>query len=174
MSTTNAAAAQDMPASQIVPGRQDRHSAAAQHITFTVGSEEYGVDIIDVREIKGWTQATRLPNAPHYVRGVINLRGTMVPIFDLRARFGGGMTDATATHVVVVASVGPRIVGILVDAVSDILTIDRKDIQPVPKMTTNGAEDFISGLVTISGRMVALLTLERMFGFDISDPEPGH
>jgi purine-binding chemotaxis protein CheW len=84
------------------------------------------------------------------------------------------MTDATATHVVVVASVGPRIVGILVDAVSDILTIDRKDIQPVPKVTTNGAEDFISGLVTISGRMVALLTLERMFGFDISDPEPGH
>jgi purine-binding chemotaxis protein CheW len=146
--------------------RPDRQSGSAQHITFTVGNEEYGVDIMDVREIKGWTQATRLPNSPGYVRGVINLRGTMVPIFDLRARFGGGETEASGTHVVVIVTVGTRVVGILVDAVSDILTIDRNDIQPVPRMDANEKEEFIGGLVTIGGRMVALLELERMFGFD--------
>jgi len=140
--------------------------SSGQHITFTVGQEEYGVDIMDVREIKGWTQATRLPNAPPYVRGVINLRGTMVPIFDLRARFGGGQTETSSTHVVVIVTVLTRIIGILVDAVSDILTIDRGDIQPVPRMDGDDSTDFIGGLVTINGRMVALLTLDRMFGID--------
>ncbi len=143
-----------------------RHGGStAQHITFTVGDEEYGVNIMDVREIKGWTQATRLPNSPDYVRGVINLRGTMVPIFDLRARFGNGATEVSSTHVVVIVTVGVRVIGILVDAVSDILTIDRSDIQPVPKIDGTGEDDFIGGLVTIGGRMVALLMLERMFGF---------
>jgi purine-binding chemotaxis protein CheW len=162
------------PSAAAAAGRPDRQSATAQHITFTVGNEEYGVDIMDVREIKGWTQATRLPNSPGYVRGVINLRGTMVPIFDLRARFGGGETEATGTHVVVIVTVGARVVGILVDAVSDILTIDRNDIQPVPRMDANDNEDFIGGLVTIGGRMVALLELERMFGFEHGSAETTH
>jgi purine-binding chemotaxis protein CheW len=151
---------------QAKPAPPERQGGTAQHITFTVGNEEYGVDIMDVREIKGWTQATRLPNSPDYVRGVINLRGTMVPIFDLRARFGGGTTEASGTHVVVIVTVGNRVVGILVDAVSDILTIDRGDIQPVPRMDGGDKDDFIGGLVTIGGRMVALLTLDRMFGFE--------
>jgi purine-binding chemotaxis protein CheW len=138
----------------------------AQYITFTVGSEEYGVDIMEVREIKGWSTATRLPNAPIYVRGVINLRGTMVPIFDLRARFGGAVTEATSTHVVVILTVGRRIVGILVDTVSDILTIDRAEIRPVPAMEGGTTGDFIGGLATINGRMVALLRPSRLFGFD--------
>jgi purine-binding chemotaxis protein CheW len=140
--------------------------AATQYITFTVGTEDYGVDIMEVREIKGWVTATRLPNAPIYVRGVINLRGTMVPIFDLRARFGGPPTEPTATHVVVILTVGRRIVGILVDAVSDILSIARAEIRPVPSMEGNNAPDFISGLATIGGRMVALLRPGRLFGFD--------
>jgi purine-binding chemotaxis protein CheW len=151
-----------------------RQGSTGQHITFTVGDEEYGVDIMDVREIKGWTEATRLPNAPAYVRGVINLRGTMVPIFDLRARFGGGPTAATGTHVVVIVTVGTRVVGVLVDAVSDILTIDSRDIQPVPRMDAGEKDDFIGGLVTIGGRMVALLTLDRMFAFDPAAAELTH
>ncbi len=138
----------------------------SQYITFTVGSEEYGVDIMEVREIKGWSTATRLPNAPIYVRGVINLRGTMVPIFDLRARFGGPATEATSTHVVVILTVGRRIVGILVDAVSDILTIDRAEIRPLPSMEGGNTADFISGLATIGGRMVALLRPGLLFGLD--------
>ncbi len=149
----------------LVPAAEEGEGAA-QYITFTVGTEEYGVDIMEVREIKGWSTATRLPNAPIYVRGVINLRGTMVPIFDLRARFGGPPTEATATHVVVILTVGRRIVGILVDTVSDILTIDRAEIRPVPMMEGANTADFICGLATISGRMVALLRPARLFGFD--------
>lgn len=96
-----------------------------QFITFTIGEEEYGVDIMDVREIKGWTQATRLPNSPNYVRGVVNLRGIMVPVLDLRARFGMGRTEVTKTHVVVIVTVEKRVLGLLVDAVSDILSMSR-------------------------------------------------
>jgi purine-binding chemotaxis protein CheW len=136
---------------------------ATQFITFTIGDEEYGVDIMVVREIKGWSHATRLPNAPPYVRGVINLRGTMVPIFDLRARFDLGETVATPTHVVVIIALAGRVLGILVDAVSDILTIARDQIRAVPAMDRNDDSGFISGLVTIEGRMVALLTLDRLF-----------
>lgn len=146
-----------------------------QYITFTVGDEEYGVDIMDVREIKGWTPTTRLPNAPGYVHGVINLRGIMVPVFDLRARFGQGATDPTKTHVVVIVTVSSRVIGILVDTVSDILTIDRDMIQPVPKMDLTVDADYLAGLVTIAGRMVALLTLSRLFdvnGADSGDAEP--
>jgi purine-binding chemotaxis protein CheW len=154
------------PASQstaLVPAPEAEGGGTAQYITFTVGSEEYGVDIMEVREIKGWSTATRLPI---YVRGVINLRGTMVPIFDLRARFGGPVTEATSTHVVVILTVGRRIVGILVDTVSDILTIDRCEIRPVPLMEGANTGDFIGGLATINGRMVALLRPSRLFGFD--------
>jgi purine-binding chemotaxis protein CheW len=149
----------------------DESEGTSQYITFTVGNEEYGVDIMEVREIKGWSTATRLPNAPIYVRGVINLRGTMVPIFDLRARFGGPVTEATATHVVVILTVGRRIVGILVDTVSDILTIDRAEIRPVPMMEGANTADFIGGLATINGRMVALLRPARLFGFDPDGPD---
>lgn len=156
---------------QSMPAVQEAEASAQtdQFITFKVGAEEYGVDIMEVREIKGWTQATRLPNAPTYVRGVINLRGTMVPIFDLRARFGGGETEVTKTHVVVIVRVKERVIGILVDAVSDILSIDRSTVQPVPEM--DGAEDakFLCGLVSIEDRMVALLTLDRMFSLDRVD-----
>ena len=150
----------------LVPAPEAEGEGASQFITFTVGSEEYGVDIMEVREIKGWSTATRLPNAPIYVRGVINLRGTMVPIFDLRARFGGPVTEATSTHVVVILTVGRRIVGILVDTVSDILTIDRSEIRPVPAMEGANTGDFVGGLATINGRMVALLRPSRLFGFD--------
>ncbi len=166
-------AAADASAPPLAERLQDHRAGPAQHITFTVGTEEYGVDIMNVREIKGWTPATRLPNAPDYVRGVINLRGTMVPIFDLRARFGGDQTEASPTHVVVIVTVGNRVIGILVDAVSDILTIEGRDIQPVPRMGAGG-DDFIGGLVTIDGRMVALLRLDRMFGLEPDLAESGH
>lgn len=134
-----------------------------QLITFTIGEEEYGVDIMAVREIRAWTETTVLPNTPKYVRGVINLRGTIVPIFDLRARFGMGETDPTKTHVVIVVGVNGRTIGILVDTVSDILTVAEQEVRAVPEMelTVDGA--FLNGLITVQDRMVALIQLDRLF-----------
>jgi len=134
-----------------------------QFISFTIGSEEYAVDIISVREIKGWTEVTCLPNQPEYMRGVLNLRGIIVPIFDMRCRFGMGTTDATPIHVVIIVSVGERIVGLLVDAVSDILTVGSEEIRPVPEMDRNHDNRFLSGLVTVEDNMVAILALANLF-----------
>ena len=137
-----------------------------QFISFTIGDEEYGVDIMAIREIKGWTVTTELPNTPAYLRGVINLRGAIVPILDLRARFGSGMTEAQPRHVIIVVAVGTRVAGLLVDAVADILAVSGEDIQPVPQLDRSGTTGFLTGLVTVDGRMVALLDLDRVFAFD--------
>jgi purine-binding chemotaxis protein CheW len=135
----------------------------AQFITFTIGTEEYGVDIMSVREIKGWSDTTSLPNSPPYVRGVINLRGIIVPIFDLRARFGLGATETTKTHVVIIVAVQSRTIGILVDSVSDILTIASGDIRSVPDMDRSIDDAFLDGLVAVGERMVAIIALDRLF-----------
>lgn len=134
-----------------------------QFITFTVQDREYGIDIMSIREIKGWSQTTSLPNSPHYMRGVINLRGTVVPIIDLRARFNMGTTETTKTHVVMIVHVGKRLMGILVDAVSDILTIDTDMIRPVPALQDNSSNEILKGLVSLEDRMVGLLVLEKLF-----------
>lgn len=142
------------------------HGAAgptSQYITFTIGSEEYGVDIMAVREIKGWSDTTHLPNSPPYVRGVINLRGVIVPIFDLRARFGLGPTETTKTHVVIIVAVQSRTIGILVDSVSDILTVPIADIRSVPDMDRSIDDAFLDGLVAVGARMVAIIALDRLF-----------
>ena len=136
---------------------------ARQFISFQIGEQEYGVDIMAVREIKGWTTVTKLPNTPEFVRGVLNLRGVIVPIFDLRCRFGMGATEATKLHVVIIVTVRERTIGILVDAVSDILTATADQIRPVPEMESEQKEDFLDGLVTVEERMVALIALEGLF-----------
>lgn len=138
---------------------------AQQFLTFTVEKEEYGVDIMTVREIKGWTETTRLPNSQEYMRGVMNLRGLIIPIFDLRARFHMGITEATAKHVVIILAIEGRNIGILVDTVSDILDANADQIKPAP---TSGSDtqinaDYISGLISIEERMVVLLNVEHLF-----------
>lgn len=142
-------------------------SDVRQYISFTIGAEEYGVDIMAIREIKGWTEATELPDSPPHLRGVINLRGAIIPVFDLRARFTGHLTQATARHVTIVVTVGPRVLGILVDAVADIITVAGSDIQPVPDLEQGTRARFLSGLVAVEGRMVALLDLETMLHSDL-------
>ncbi len=139
-----------------------------QFISFTIGDEEYGVDIMAIREIKGWTASTALPNAPSYMRGVINLRGAIVPILDLRARFGRSATETTPRHVIMVVAVGTRVAGLLVDAVADILAVPADDIQPIPQLEM-AAAGFLTGLVTVEGRMVALLDLDHVFAFEDLD-----
>ncbi|AVM73767.1 chemotaxis protein CheW [Magnetospirillum gryphiswaldense] len=149
------------PASEIQAG------GTRQFISFTIGDEEYGVDIMAIREIKGWTASTELPNTPEYMRGVINLRGAIVPIFDLRSRFSGGLTQASARHVIIVVSVHDRVIGILVDAVADIITVSAADIQPVPELDHHDHSGFLTGLVTVDGRMVALLDLHQLFDIEL-------
>lgn len=146
------------------PISHDSGADARQFLTFSVGAEAYGVDIMTVHEIKGWTQTTRLPSAPAYMRGVINLRGLIVPIFDLRARFALGLTEVSAHHVVIIVAVGARTVGILVDAVSDILTVSPEDIKPKPESQAMAAQDYVQGLISVDSRMVVLLDIERLFG----------
>lgn len=148
---------------------RDGEEAAAQEgmvqqfLTFTVENEEYGVDIMTVREIKGWTETTRLPNSPEFLRGVMNLRGLIIPIFDLRTRFKRGSTEATAKHVVIILAVGERNIGILVDAVSDILDVSAEQIKPAPTAETHIDAAFISGLISLENRMVVLLSIEHLF-----------
>jgi purine-binding chemotaxis protein CheW len=129
-----------------------------QLIAFSIGEQTYGVEITTVREIRAWNGATPIPNTRDFVRGVINLRGTIVPIFDLRARFGEGQTSPTKNHVVVVISVGEKWVGILVDAVSDILTVSRTDIHNVPEGQAVDNE-LLNGIITHDNRMVGLIDL---------------
>ncbi len=130
-----------------------------QFITFTINAEEYGVDIMAVREIKGWTPTSPIPKAPPHVLGVMNLRGIIVPIFDLRARFGMGTTEPTKSHVVIIVLVGARTVGVLVDAVSDILSVEPNQIREAPEMERHIDDDFIDGLVALENRMVTLISL---------------
>jgi purine-binding chemotaxis protein CheW len=145
------------------------HTSAefTQYLTFTVGAEEYGLPIMAIREIRGWTDATRLPNRPDYMRGVINLRGMIIPIFDLRCRFGQGVTDAHDKHVVIILSAEERTVGVLVDAVSDIIDARDSDIRPAPQQDDQeGRQHFVSGLIALDRRMVVLLDIARLFGRD--------
>ena len=137
---------------------------AQQFITFTLGAQEYDVDIMMVREIKGWSATTALPQAPHYVRGVINLRGVIVPILDLRARFGMGATEPSRMHVVIIVTTASRTTGLLVDAVSDIVSVEPGAIRAVPQMGQTIEESFLEGLVPLGERMVTLVSLEGLIG----------
>jgi purine-binding chemotaxis protein CheW len=138
-----------------------------EFISFSIGDEQYGVDIMAVREIKGWTEITHLPKQPDYVRGVLNLRGVMVPIIDLRCRFGQGMTEATALHVVIVVQVDFRLIGLLADRVLDILAFEASQVQAVPQVTHAARVDFLSGLITIDGAMIALVDLPNLLAEDL-------
>ncbi len=137
-------------------------AVSTEFISFAIGDEQYGVDIMAVREIKGWSSVTQLPNQPEYMRGVLNLRGVMVPIVDLRCRFGQGLTEATAMHVVIVVHVGIKTVGLLADRVLDIVAVDASQIQPVPQVSRSVRTDFLSGLVTIETTMIALINLNNL------------
>lgn len=137
--------------------------AAQQFLTFTVENEEYGVDIMTVREIKGWTETTRLPNSPEFMRGVMNLRGLIIPIFDLRTRFKRGLTEATPKHVIIILAVADRNIGILVDTVSDILNANADQIKPPPATGMQVDAEFINGLISLENRMVVLLTVDHLF-----------
>ncbi len=138
-------------------------SSQSQLLTFTLGEEEYGVNIMCVKEIRAWNDTTRLPNAIRYMRGVINLRGLVVPIFDLRLRFGLEKTNATSKNAVIIVKLGNRTIGVLVDTVSDILNINEDEIRNAPTMDVGVDSEFVAGLVSREERMVVVLEIEKMF-----------
>lgn len=137
-----------------------------QYLTFNLADEYYGVDILKVQEIKGYTTVTRIPNTPDYLKGVLNLRGTIVPIVDLRMKFGMGITEPTSFTVVVVVNVRNRVMGFLVDAVSDVLDLNAKNIQPPPELGSAVDINFVAGIGNANDRLVTLLDIDRVLTED--------
>lgn len=133
-----------------------------QLITFQLGDQILGVDIMAIREIRAWSPATPLPNVPPHVRGVVNLRGVVLPVLDLRHRLGWGMTDPTARHVIIVVRIGEQLQGLIVDAVNDIVEVPAEEMQPLPDMGDAPAANFLEGLATIDGRLILILALDRL------------
>lgn len=155
-----------MSGSSLVQSAGSAAGGLIEFISFAIGDDHYGVDIMAVREIKGFTNVTALPGQPDYVRGVLDLRGVMVPIIDLRCRFAQGKTQATPQHVVIIVQIDDRQVGLLADQVMDIVSFQAASIQPVPKVAQAARVDFLSGLVTIEGAMIALISLPQLLALD--------
>jgi purine-binding chemotaxis protein CheW len=140
-----------------------------EYLTFRLGGEEYGIDILRVQEIRSYEAPTRIANAPDYIKGVVNLRGVIVPIVDLRIRFATAQCEYNGFTVVVVLHVGGRVVGAVVDAVSDVLEIAPDIIRPAPEMSSVVDAGCIVGLATIAERMLILLDIEKL----MTDPAMG-
>lgn len=145
-------------------------NANDQYLTFIMAGEEYGVDILSVQEIRGWAPATPLPNSPPHIKGVINLRGTIVPIIDLRQCFGLDAIKYTPITVVIVLKVcigdSDRVMGIVVDAVSDVYALEKKDMQAAPDLGNAINTEFIRGLVNIQDKMIILLDIDKLLMLD--------
>lgn len=132
-----------------------------EFLTFTLGNEEYGVDILKVQEIRGYDTVTRLPDAPDYIKGVINLRGTIVPVLDLRIKFNTGRVVYDALTVMIILNVASRVVGIVVDGVSDVIQLGPAQLKPAPELHgTNTA--FITGIGALDERMLILVDIEKL------------
>lgn len=131
-------------------------------ITFLVRSQEFCIDVMAVREIRVWTPTTPLAHAPHFVCGVINLRGKVLPIIDFAARLGMAPTEATTRHAILVVQVRDQLLGLLVEGVSEILTIQDGAVQPTPDVATVAAKEFIAGIIAMEGRMLSLVILDAM------------
>jgi purine-binding chemotaxis protein CheW len=135
-------------------------------LTFRLGAEEYGIDILKVQEIRGYDTVTAIANAPSFIKGVINLRGVIVPIVDLRMKFNVGEARYDAFTVVIILNVAGRVVGVVVDSVSDVLTLNAAEVKPAPEFSAALGTDFITGLGTVDQRMLILIDIERL----ITDP----
>lgn len=135
---------------------------AREMITFLVGSQEFGIDVMSVREIRVWTPATPIAHAPSYVSGIINLRGAVLPIVDFAARLGFPPAQPTTRHAILVAQIGEQAVGLLVEGVSEILTITPDQIQPLPNVASDIAREFVMGVVATQNRMISLVAIDGL------------
>ena len=151
------------PAAQSsAPIASSNAATAGEFLTFTLGKEEYGVDILKVQEIRGYDAVTRLPDAPDYIKGVINLRGTIVPVIDLRLKLRLDEARYDAFTVMIVLNVDDRVVGIVVDSVSDVIPLNAEQIRPKPEFGAAVDTRFISGIGTQDERMLILLDIETL------------
>lgn len=138
-----------------------------QFLTFALGEEEYGVAILHVQEIRGYSPATPIPNTPPYVKGVMNLRGTIVPVIDLRLRLGMPAAEYGPFTVIIVMAVGRKVVGAIVDAVSDVLAFADADVQPAPTFGTEVDVRFVAGIAQAGEKLVVLLDAEAMLRHEV-------
>lgn len=134
----------------------------SEYLTFTLGSEEYAIDILKVQEIRGYEKPTLIANAPPFIKGVINLRGIIVPIVDLRIKFGLGDADYTPFTVVIILNLGARVVGIVVDSVSDVMMLTTAQIRPAPDFSATFDTKYIVGLAALEDRMAIVIDIEKL------------
>ena len=144
----------------------EEHNAAVvdtgEVVAFRVSEQDFCIDIMSVREIRGWTETTILPHAQEYVKGVINLRGAVVPVVDLSARLGLGPLEPGPRHVIIITMIGRRTVGLLADVVSDILSVPENAMQPVPDIASESARAYVSGVIATDDRMMRKIDLSRI------------
>ena len=167
---TNTATAQSTNDMSDITDKINAEGDGTQFLTFILDNEAYGVEILRVQEIKGWTPVTRIPNTPEYMQGVLNLRGTIVPIVDMRMRFNLQRVEYTPITVIIVLSVksenGERVIGLVVDSVSDVIDVNAKDIKATPDFGTTLNTEFINGLATSAENMVMLLDVDKLLSVD--------
>ena len=137
-------------------------AAAAEYLAFTLGQEEYGIDIQKVSEIRSYEAPTRIASAPEFVKGVINLRGLIVPIVDMRIKFNVGEPTYNQFTVVIILNIGHRVVGMVVDSVSDVTILTPEQVKPAPEITSTLNTEYIVGLGTIDDRMLILVDIDRL------------
>lgn len=140
----------------------DEDLVASEFLTFTLGSEEYAIDILKVQEIRGYEQPTLIANSPAFIKGVINLRGIIVPIVDLRVKFNLGKIEYTPFTVVIILNVVGRVIGIVVDSVSDVISLTPSQIRPAPDFSGSFDTKYILGLATMDNRMMIVTDIERL------------
>ena len=151
----------------MTPGRavaEDETQVSREYLTFTLGSEEYAIDILKVQEIRGYEPPTRIANAPEFIKGVVNLRGTIVPIVDMRLRFNCSEVEYNAFTVVIILNLGRRVVGIVVDSVSDVMELAADAVRPAPDIESAIDSGCILGLGSVGERMLILLDIEKLMG----------
>jgi len=136
--------------------------ASGEFLTFTLGAEEYGMDILKVQEIRGYDAVTAIANTPPFIKGVINLRGIIVPIVDLRIKFNLGNVSYNQLTVVIILNLGTRVVGVVVDSVSDVLTLSPEQIKAAPTLSASLDTRYITGLGTVDQRMLILVDIEKL------------
>ena len=139
---------------------------ALEYLSFTLGQEEYGIDILKVQELRGYDTVTRIANAPEHIKGVVNLRGIIVPIIDMRIKFNLGTPTYDQFTVVIILNISNRVMGMVVDSVSDVITLKPEQIKPAPSMGSVLDTDYLMGLGTLDEHMLILIDLDRLMSSD--------
>jgi purine-binding chemotaxis protein CheW len=143
-------------------------AGGGQHLTFALGEQEYGIELLRVQEIKGYTAITPIPRTPPHIKGVINLRGAVVPVMDLRAKFAMEPVEYNKFTVIVLVTIADKVLGVVVDAVKDVLTLNEGQIQPPPDLGERTDARFLQGLAAVGDKLIAMLDIDTLFAGDVA------